>query len=84
MVEIDTSNLVITGVLSQHDDIGILHLLAYLLRRHLLAEINYEIYNKKLLVLICAFKKWCSLLEGSLHTIEVISNHWHLIYFTAN
>jgi hypothetical protein len=74
MVETDTSNLIITGVLSQYDDDNILHPVAYFSRKHSPAEINYEIYDKELLAIIQVLKKWRPLLEGSPHTIEV-SDH---------
>jgi hypothetical protein len=75
-VETDASNLVVTRVLLQYDDDDdILYLVAYFSKKHSPAKINYEIYNKELLAIVQAFKEWCPLLEGSPHTIEVISNH---------
>jgi hypothetical protein len=51
VVERDTSNLVVTGVLSQFDDNDIFHLVAYFSRKHFPAEINYKIYDNKLLTI---------------------------------
>jgi hypothetical protein len=48
---------------------------AYFSRKHFPAKINYEIYDKELLVIVQAFKEWYLLLEGSPHTIKVISDH---------
>jgi hypothetical protein len=62
----------------------ILHPVAYFWRKHLPMENNYEIYDKELLMIIHAFAEWQPLLEGSPHTIEGISNHQNLIYFTTN
>jgi hypothetical protein len=75
VVETDTSNLVIVRVLSQYDDHDILHPMAFVLRKHFPAKIYYEIYDKELLAIVQAFKECCPLLEGSLHTIQVISDH---------
>jgi hypothetical protein len=75
VVETDASNLIVTGALSQYDDNDILHHLAYFSRKHFSAEINYEIYDRELLGIIWAFKEWHTILEGSPHTIEVISDH---------
>jgi hypothetical protein len=77
-------NLTIVGVLSQYIDDGILHLVAYFSREQSPTEIYYKIYNKGLLTIFYAFKEWCPLLEGFSHTIEVISDHQSLMYFTTN
>jgi hypothetical protein len=74
VVEKDDSNLVVTGALSQYEVDDILYPVAYFSKNHSPTEINYEIYNKELLASIWAFKEWCSLLEGSPPTIEVISD----------
>jgi hypothetical protein len=75
MVETDISNLIIIGVLSQYDDKGILHPVAYFSKKHLPVQINYKIYDKRLLAIVYAFKEWYPLLEGFPYTIEVISDH---------
>jgi hypothetical protein len=75
MVKTDTSNLVITGVLSQCNYDDILHPVASFSWTHSSVQINYEIYNKELLTIIPAFEEWRPPPEGSPHTINVISNH---------
>jgi hypothetical protein len=75
VVETDPTNLVVTGVLLQHDDYDILHPVTYFSRKHSPAEINYEIHDKELLTIVQTIKEWRPLLEGSPHTIEVIPNH---------
>ncbi len=47
----------------------------------LLAECNYEIYDKKLLAIIRAFEKWRLELKDTLDLIEIIFNHKNLEYF---
>ena len=84
MVETDASNLVSAGVLSQYDDEGVLHPIAFYSRKHNPAECNYEIYDTELLAIIQAFKEWRPLLEGAEHPVEVISDHRNLTYFTTN
>jgi hypothetical protein len=59
MVETNASNLVITRVLSQYDDVDTLHPVAYFSRKHSPVRINYETYEKKLFMIIWAFKEWC-------------------------
>jgi hypothetical protein len=82
MVETDASYLVIARVHSQYDDNDILHSVVYFSRKHSPPEINYGIYDKKRLTIVRAFKEWHPLQEDSPHTIEVISNHRNLTYFT--
>ena len=55
-VEVDSSDYVHGGVLSQPDDKGILYPVAFFSRKLLLAECNYEIYNKELLAIVSAFE----------------------------
>jgi hypothetical protein len=84
MVEMDASNLVVTRVLSQYDNDDILHPVAYFSRKHSSAKINYEIYDKELFAIVRAFKEWLLHSERSPWTIEVISDHQNLTYFTTN
>lgn len=83
-VETDASGLVSAGVLSQPDDEGHLHPIAFFSKKHSPAECNYEIYDKELLAIIKALKEWRPLLEGADHPIEIISDHRNLTYFTTN
>ena len=39
---------------------------------------NYKIHDQELLVIIIAFKHWRHYLEGSQHSIEILSNHQNL------
>jgi hypothetical protein len=84
LVETNVSNLVITGVLSQHPVDNILLPIAYFSRKPSPEEINYKIYDKELLTIIYTFKEWCPLLEGFPQTIEVISDHRNLTYLATN
>jgi hypothetical protein len=57
IVEMDASDDVSASVLSQYNDDNILHPVAYLSKKYSLAECNYEIYDKELMAIICAFKE---------------------------
>ena len=46
-----------------------------------LAKCNYEIYDKKLLVIIQCFKKWKPKLEGTGLSVKVLTDHKGLEYF---
>jgi hypothetical protein len=69
IVETDASNYVSTGILSQYDDEGILHPVAFFSKTHTLAECNYEIYDKESMGIVQAFEEWQPELEGALHPI---------------
>jgi hypothetical protein len=83
IVETDTSDYVSAGMLSQYDDDGILHPVAFFSKKHSPAECNYEIYDKELMAIVRAFEEWRPELEGVLHPIQVLSNHRNLEYFMS-
>ena len=80
-VEVDSSDYVHGGVLSQKDDQGILHPVAYFSRKLSPAECNYEIYDKELLAIVSAFEYWRPELEGTELPIQVLTDHKALEYF---
>jgi hypothetical protein len=82
IVETDASNYVSAGVLSQYDNDGILHLVAYFSKKHSPAECNYEIYDKELMAIVCTFEEWRLELESIINPIYVLSDHKNLEYFT--
>jgi hypothetical protein len=57
IAETDASHSVSTSVLSQYDDDNVLHPMAYCCKKHSPAECNYEIYDKELMAIICAFEE---------------------------
>ena len=83
-LETDAFNLVSAGILSQPDDKGTLHPVAFYFKKHSPAECGYPIYDKELLAIVMAFKHRRPLLEGSTHPIQVITDHRNLLYFTTN
>jgi len=44
-------------------------------------ELNYDIYDKELLMIFEAFKKWRHYLEGTPAPVEVFTDHKNLVYF---
>jgi hypothetical protein len=83
IVETDASDFVTAGVLSQHDDQGILHPVAFFSKKNSPAECNYEIYDKELLAIVRAFEQWRPELEGngSGVPIDVLTDHRNLEYY---
>lgn len=80
-IETDASDYVSSGILSQKDDDGVLHPVAFMSKKHSPAECNYEIYDKELLAIIRCFEGWRSELEGAAFPITVLSDHRNLMYF---
>ena len=80
-VETDTSDTVVAGVLLQKNENSQLQPVTYFSSKMSLAEVNYDIYDKKLLAIIWVFKEWCSELEGSEEPVQVLCNHKNLEWF---
>ena len=83
VIKTDASDYVSEGIFLQYDENGVLHPVAYFSKKHSPAECNYEIYDKKLMIIIHAFKEWCPELEGSSTPVEVITDHKNLEYFMS-
>jgi hypothetical protein len=81
VVETDASDFVSGGVLSQPDEEGVLHPVAYFSKKHSPAECNYEIYDKELLAIVRAFEEWRPHLESAPESIKVLTDHKNLEYF---
>ena len=45
------------------------------------AKTRYETHDHELLAIVAAFKQWQYYLEGSTHTIEVLTDHNNLVVF---
>ena len=83
IIETDASDFAIGAVLSQRDEEGRLHPVAFHSRKFQPAEINYEIHDKELLAIVDAFKHWRRYCEGATNQVQVFSDHQNLEYFTT-
>ncbi len=81
ILKTDFSNYVNDEVLSQYDDEDILHSVIFYSKNMIFAECNYEIYDKKLLIIIHCLKHWCSELKCTDILIKIFINHLNLKYF---
>jgi hypothetical protein len=81
IVKTDTLDFALGATLSQIGDDKKLHPNAFHARQFSPAEINYEIHDKELLAIVDSFKVWRRYLEGSLHTVQVFTDHKNLEYF---
>jgi hypothetical protein len=82
-VEVDASDHVVEGALSQLDEFGVLRPVAFFSRKMNPQECNYEIYDKELLAIVKAFEEWRPGLAGTdpAKSVTVYSDHRALEYF---
>jgi hypothetical protein len=82
VLETDASDWAFGGMLSQFSDDGVLRPMAYFLAKHTAAECNYEIYDKKLLVIIKCLEKWRPEFQDIIKPFEILTDYKNLEYFT--
>ena len=80
VIEMDASDHIIAGVISQPNDQRRLRPLTFYLKKLEPAECNYQIYEKELLTIVTALKKWRQYVEGNKKTVKVITDHRNLEY----
>lgn len=83
VVETDASDYAIAGILSVRTEDGEIHPVAFYSRTLSGAELNYDTHDKELLAVFEAFKTWRHYLESPHHTIDVITDHKNLEYFSS-
>jgi RNase H-like domain found in reverse transcriptase len=84
VIETDAFDYAVAAIISQiTPSNGDIHPIAFYSRSMAPATMNYEIYNKELLAIFCAFRQWRNYLEGVSHVILVLSDHKNLKYFTT-
>lgn len=81
IMETDSSDYVNGGVLSQYDDDGVLHPVAYYSKSMIPAECNYHIYDKELLAIIRCLEHWRQELEFTELPIQIFTDHQALRTF---
>ena len=92
-IEIDALNYAIGSILSQltsktrpdgvviKTNLSQWHLIAFLSRKIILAEIWYEIYNGKLLAIVKAFKIWQYYLKSYKYKVFILIDYNNLCHF---
>ena len=81
IVKTDVSDYVSEKILFQYNDAEILYLIAYFFKKHNSVKCNYEIYDKKLMIIVHVFEKWWFELKDTVFFIDMITNHKNLEYF---
>ena len=74
-------NYVNEGVLSQYNDKGVLYSMIFYSKNLISIECNYQIYDKKLFIIIRCLKHWRSKLKCIDISIKIFINYKDLIYF---
>ena len=83
-VEANASNFATGGVLSIKSKDNKWRPVAYISKLLNKIERNYEIYDKKMLAVICCLKAWRHFLQGSRSKFKVWMNYKNLEYFMSN
>ncbi len=84
ILKIDASNYVKDEILSQYNDENVLHLMIFYSKSMIFAEINYHIYDKKLLIIIRCFEHWWFKLKCTELLIQIFIDHQVLKIFMKN
>ncbi len=84
ILKIDALNYVKDEILSQYNDKKVLHSMTFYSKSMIFAEINYHIYDKKLLVIIQCFKHWWFKLKCIELLIQMFIDHQTLKIFMKN
>ena len=81
IIESNSFDYVSTRMLSQKKTNEIIRSVIFFFKTLLSAECNYEIYDKKLLVIVKYFEKWRSDLQSIDVSIKILTDHRSLKYF---
>jgi transposase InsO family protein len=80
-METDASKFAMAGILSQPDDQGRWHPVAFWSRTFKDAELNYGTPDQEMLAIVESFKHWRHYVEGAEGVIEVLTDHQNLQSF---
>ena len=82
-IEINVSNYVVTTILSQKEKNDQLQFVAFISKKMSFAKCNYEICDKKLLIIVKTFEKWKSkCVDTSMKdSIRIFINHKNFEHF---
>ena len=83
ILETDASDFVTAAILSQYDESGILRPVAFMSKKKLPAECNYEIFDKELLAIVHAFETWTAELGSIEASTLILTDHKNLEHFTT-
>ena len=83
IMETDALNYVLTAILSIVNEENEVYPVAFHSHTFTTAELNYNTYDKELLIIFEAFKIWWHYLEGPTYSIDVVTDYKNLEYFST-
>ena len=83
VVETDASDYALAAILSIMTKDNEIHPIAFHSQTFSALELNYNIYDKELLVIFEAFKIWQHYLEEFTSLVDVVTDHKNLEYFST-
>ena len=83
IVETDTSDYTLTAILSIVNKDNEVHPVAFHSHTFTMAELNYNTYDKELLVIFEAFKIWWHYLEDLAYPIDIVTDYKNLEHFST-
>jgi len=81
IIETHGTDYVSAGVLSQRDEVAVLHRVAYYSKKYTLAECNYDIYETKPMGIMMALEEWRPECNGATYPVQLITDHRNVEYF---
>ena len=81
ILKCDSSYWYLKEILSQYDDEKIFHSMIFYSKKMIFAKCNYEIYDKKLLIIIRCLKHWRFELKEIDELVEIYIDHKNLKIF---
>ena len=82
-METDASDYALAAILSIVNEDNEVHPVVFHSCTFIVAELNYDTYDKELLAIFEAFKIWQHYLEGLAYSIDIVTDHKNLEYFST-
>ena len=83
IIETDTSKIALGLILSQFNEKKRLHPIIFYFKKFTAPELNYDIYNKKLLTIVDSFKIWKIYLKKPKYIIKLYTDYKNFKNFTS-
>ena len=82
-METNASDYALATILSIVNEDNEVHPVAFHSRTFTVTELNYDTHDKELLAIFEAFKIWQYYLEGPAYSIDIVTDHKNLEYFST-
>ena len=83
IIETDTNRIALSLVLNQPDEKKRLYPIIFYSKKFTAPELNYNIYDKKLLIIVNNFKIWKIYLKKLKYIIKIYTDYKNLKSFTS-